>query len=98
MQLAIFFVGIGDLAWAEAEDHSSSAPVVVSACRPTAGLAAFARDPKIPFEMRKGSQFARTAVLHMNAGDAARAFEQFDHAINVNPVNPTSMSGEAWPG
>lgn len=88
MQITIYFVGVGDLARAEAENHSSSAPVVVSACRPTAGLAAFGTDPKIPFEMRKGSQFARMGALHMIAGDTARAFEQFDHAIDVNPRNP----------
>lgn len=88
MQIAIYFVGVGDVARAEAENYSSSVPVVVSACRPTAGLAAFGRDPKISFEMRKGSQFARMAVLHMIAGNTARAFEQFDHAIDLNPVNP----------
>src|SRR5688572_12144213 len=67
---------------ARAENDSPSPEVVVSPCRWTAGFAAFTHDPKTAFGMRKGGQFARTAVLHMNAGDYERAFAQFDHAIS----------------
>jgi tetratricopeptide (TPR) repeat protein len=78
--------GIGS--FARAEDHAPSPKVAVSACLPTFGLAAPAKDPKIQLDMRKGGQFARTAFMHMLAGDYERAFEQFAHAININPVNP----------
>ena len=84
--------GIGDLA--RAEDHPPSPQAVVSACRPTAGLAAFGgRGMKVQSGMNKGSEFARTAALHTIAGDYERAFEQFDRAIDLNPENPNFYLG-----
>ncbi|MBR1157213.1 hypothetical protein [Bradyrhizobium sp. JYMT SZCCT0428] len=82
-QSLVILGGIGS--FARAEDRSSSSPVVVSACR---APIPFVGDPKIQSEMRKGSEFARVAFLHSHAGNYERAFEQFDRAINVNPVNP----------
>jgi tetratricopeptide (TPR) repeat protein len=78
--------GIMDLA--RAEDPPS--PQMVSACRQTFGRAAF--EGQVPIiqqpAMNKGGAFIRAANIHLIAGDYARAIEQFDHAINLNPANP----------
>lgn len=75
-----------DLARAE---EPPSPQVIVSACRPTAGLAAFeGQDPKVrKAEMNKGGAFIRAGNLHAIAGDTERAIEQYDRAIDLNPEN-----------
>src|SRR5690242_15280404 len=83
----IMQVGFGDLA--RAEDRPSSPEVGVSACRPTAGLAAFGNGPRATPAMRKGVEFARVATFHAKAGDYEHAFALFDRAISLNPENPS---------
>jgi tetratricopeptide (TPR) repeat protein len=82
----IFACADVDLARAE---EPPSPQVIVSACRPTAGLAAFeGQDPKVrKAEMNKGGAFLRAGNLHAIAGDTERAIEQYDRAIRLNPEN-----------
>jgi Tfp pilus assembly protein PilF len=80
--------GVVDLARAE---DSSSPQIVVSPCSHTA-LARAAwegQDPKPRKpEMSNGRVFIEVANVHLREGNYARALEQFDHAISLNPANP----------
>lgn len=81
-----FAFAVVDMARAEG---LASPQVVVSACRPTAGLIAFeGHDPKTrKAEMNKGATFVRAANVHMSTGNLERAIEQYDRAIDLNPDN-----------
>jgi tetratricopeptide (TPR) repeat protein len=77
--------GIAD--FARAEDPPPQA--VVSACRPQVPPAAWGTDHMpVLAEMNKGAAFIRAGNIQMTNRNYDGAIEQYDHAINVNPLNP----------
>jgi hypothetical protein len=87
--LLIVLDGVRDIARAE------TVPLrIISACRATKswGLFDLPNEKGIPASS-KGTAFLRPAVLHAMAGDFERAFEQFDHAIILDPNNAVFYLG-----
>jgi TPR repeat len=77
---------------AQAEDPSSTP--IVSACRPTADLAAFGGPlPGAQAGINNGADFTKAAATNLALGNYEGAIRQFDRAINLNPSNPNFYLG-----
>jgi tetratricopeptide (TPR) repeat protein len=70
-------------------------PYGISACRPSFVRLAAEEQETRPRQagIIKGVMFIRAAVLHLIAGNYERAVEQYDHAISLNPENPSFYIG-----